>query len=288
MIKKLSDRIFYMPYEEESGRPVLGVVCGERCSLVIDAGNSPKHAAELLASVSELNVSPLKYVAVTHWHWDHVFGIEAMNLTSICHENTNEKLKYMKTLKWDDASINDRVKKGEEAPFCHDIMRLDMNEREELKLRAADIVFNDRLTVDLGGTSCIIENVKGDHSEDSCIVYIPSEKVMFLGDALSENIYKGEKSYTQDKLTALISRIKTYDTQYYITAHKGLYDCKEMDKILKELLETAEFVDDADSFERVAKMYHNYYGRYPKDDIIYKLNCFINGNKKKFSGTIGL
>ena len=40
--------------------------------------------------------------------------------------------------------------------------------------------------------SVIIENIKGDHSEDSSIVYIPDEEIMFLGDSICEDIYSGE------------------------------------------------------------------------------------------------
>ena len=42
-LKKLSDHIWYMPFEEERDRPNLGYVKGENWSLAIDAGFEKNH-----------------------------------------------------------------------------------------------------------------------------------------------------------------------------------------------------------------------------------------------------
>jgi hypothetical protein len=42
-LKKLSDRIYYLPNEEETDRPVLGYINGDKYSLAVDVGNSSKH-----------------------------------------------------------------------------------------------------------------------------------------------------------------------------------------------------------------------------------------------------
>ena len=40
-LKKLSDRIWYYPYEEERDRPNLGYIKGDNFSIAVDAGNCP-------------------------------------------------------------------------------------------------------------------------------------------------------------------------------------------------------------------------------------------------------
>ncbi|MBQ1296465.1 MAG: MBL fold metallo-hydrolase, partial [Clostridiales bacterium] len=45
-LKKLSEHIWYMPFEEERDRPNLGYVKGEKMSLAIDAGHSEAHLKE--------------------------------------------------------------------------------------------------------------------------------------------------------------------------------------------------------------------------------------------------
>ena len=48
-LKRLTEHIWYMPFEEERDRPNLGYVKGDRWSLAIDAGHSEAHVRELYA-----------------------------------------------------------------------------------------------------------------------------------------------------------------------------------------------------------------------------------------------
>ncbi|WP_256204325.1 hypothetical protein [Planococcus faecalis] len=46
MLNKLSESIYYLSNQDDRERPALGLVCGEKHSLIIDAGNSTQHAKE--------------------------------------------------------------------------------------------------------------------------------------------------------------------------------------------------------------------------------------------------
>lgn len=78
MLNKLSDTIFYLPNQDEKDRPTLGLVCGDQYSLIIDAGNSTQHALDFLVEIEKLNVPPVKYMVITHAHWDHFLGMKLM------------------------------------------------------------------------------------------------------------------------------------------------------------------------------------------------------------------
>lgn len=43
MLKKLTDRVYYKPHLEQTDRPALGLINGNKFSLIVDAGNSPGH-----------------------------------------------------------------------------------------------------------------------------------------------------------------------------------------------------------------------------------------------------
>lgn len=53
LLQSITDRVFYLPNEEPTDRPVLGCVRGARHSLLIDAGNSPSHVKRLVQSLQE-------------------------------------------------------------------------------------------------------------------------------------------------------------------------------------------------------------------------------------------
>ncbi|HYE10718.1 MAG TPA: MBL fold metallo-hydrolase [Patescibacteria group bacterium] len=278
-MKKLTNNVYYVSHNAETDRPVIGLVNGSRYSLVVDAGNSPAHAREILEAIEHLGVNNAKYLAITHWHWDHVFGIYYMNLLTICHQLTEKKLKWMQQLEWDDKSLNQRVASGDEIEFCSSMIKKEMPSREGLILGKGDITFDSKLEIDLGGIACIIENVTGDHAEDSCIVYIPSEKVMFLGDCISPDFYSGARSYSH-KVVDMINKIMKYDVDIYIAAHDEPLDKEEVHQYFKELIETQKLTQDIVDMEEAVEAFKKEYLRSPSEDEIDTLQCFINGNCK--------
>lgn len=278
-MKKLTEDIYYIPHKSDTDRPVIGLVNGSKYSLIVDAGNSPHHAREILKEIENLGVDNVKYLAITHWHWDHVFGIHYINLLTICHQLTEKKLKWMQKLDWDDKSLDERVASGEATEFGSSMIKKEMPSREGLILRNADITFDSKLEIDLGGITCIIENVSGDHAEDSSIVYIPSDKVMFLGDCLSPDSSNGVRRYSH-RVVEMINKIMKYDVEIYISSHDEPEDKTEIHKYFKELKDLERLTREIAGIEEAIERFKKEYQRDPDDDEIDTLQCFINGNLK--------
>jgi len=74
-LKKLSEHIWYMPYESERDRPNLGYIKGKNWSLAIDAGHSAAHTKEFYALLEKEDLPLPSLTVFTHWHWDHTFGM---------------------------------------------------------------------------------------------------------------------------------------------------------------------------------------------------------------------
>ncbi len=191
MLEKVTERIFCLEHDETTNRPYLGYVRGDRFSVMLDAGNSPAHVKVYMDAVQESGLTKPSFVGITHWHWDHSFGIVALDIPTIASKLTNSKLREMTAWKWDDASMSSRVASREEIAFS------DMNIRNEYKIpgldsivvKPADIEFTDSLTIDLGGVHCVCYHVGGPHSEDSTVFYIPEERFLFLGDGSGKDLY---------------------------------------------------------------------------------------------------
>src|SRR4051794_30435918 len=193
-----------MSPDSTTDRPVLGAITGAYGTLLVDAGNSPAHAELLLEAVEDVDATPPAYVALTHWHWDHVFGTSALVLPTFACTETRQVVAEMARLDWSDAALDRRVADGTEIAFCADMIKAELPERTGLSLRVPDIVFDDQVTVDLGGITCQLVHVGGDHASDSCVVYVPEERIMFLGDCLYPAIYTPVRQYTVARLFPLI------------------------------------------------------------------------------------
>jgi glyoxylase-like metal-dependent hydrolase (beta-lactamase superfamily II) len=280
MLKKITNKVHYLPHYSETDRPALGLICGDNFSLVVDSGNSPAHASDFLELVKSMDTSPLKFVVITHWHWDHIFGIKTMDLLTISTDETKKKLEYLKTLKWDDASLDARVESGEEIEFCRDMIKLEMPTRDSLELKMPDLTFENKIEIDLGGVTCVVEHVGGVHAQDSAVIYIPEEKVMFLGDCIYQDFYSGEWSYDKNELIILLDKIKKYDVNCYVTGHQDPKTHEEMWNFLDDLLNIGEIVDTLVSLDEAVAKFNEVRQIKPNEEQLGFIQNFVNGNRK--------
>ena len=190
MFKKLTNHIYVHPHDGYTDRPNIGLIVGEKYSLLYDAGNSAANVALLKSELAEQGLPEPDFVAVSHWHWDHTFGMHAWQVPTIAGRKTNEYLKRVKQWKWDDNSMEARVEKKEDIVFCNEMIKREYPDRSQIKVTTADIVFDERMTIDLGGgIVCELIHAKGPHSEDAVICYVPSDKFVFLGDSNGKDLY---------------------------------------------------------------------------------------------------
>lgn len=218
-LKKISDRIYYLPAEEETDRPVLGYIKGDKYSLAIDAGNSSKHVEKFYSELNNANLKLPDYTVITHWHWDHTFGMHSVVGKTIAGQLTNNKLKEVATWKWSDVDMKNRLETGKDIEMCDRCIKVEYPNRQEIKVTSADIEFNGNLKINLGGIYCELTEIKAPHSEDSVLVYIPQEKTVFIGDADCEDHYNNNGSYDKDKLESFVSLIKERDFNTYVVGH---------------------------------------------------------------------
>ncbi len=215
----ISPHVRWLAPDARTDRPVLGVISGARGTLLVDAGNSAAHAQVLLQAVSQANVAPPTFVALTHWHWDHVFGTAALDLPTFAHTETKRIVMEMAQLDWRDAALDARVAAGVEIAFCRDMIKAELPDRTNLALRPPAIGFIEGVELDLGGVTCHIVHVGGDHAHDSTVVYVPDDKIVFLGDCIYPDIYHTPRRYTSIKLFPLLDRLLSYDAEWYFAGH---------------------------------------------------------------------
>ena len=84
-LKQLTDRVFYSMFDKTADRPVLGYVNGQKYSFMIDAGNSQKHVELFYEALCRKGLKKPDITAVTHWHWDHTFGMHGVDYYNNCY-----------------------------------------------------------------------------------------------------------------------------------------------------------------------------------------------------------
>lgn len=210
-LTKLTNRIYFLEHEPEVDRPMLAYIKGDKLSLAIDAGYSSSHVQDFYNAIELENFKKPDFTVITHWHYDHTFGMHAISGISVAYDKTNEFLKnqqeqakyakYIETLKTEDVHFR--------REYC---------EQDQLNIVLADFTFSDKLTLNLGGIIADIFHTVSPHSEDTTCVYVPEEKVLFLGDSTSEDFFN-DGYMDIDKLNSLIQTVQSMDCDYCILSH---------------------------------------------------------------------
>lgn len=220
-LKQLTNRIYYLPHDPKTDRPILSAICGTHQMLLVDAGNSDKHARLFLSELAQCQMPNDYSVVLTHWHWDHSFGTSQMNRPTIAHENTKRHLEKMLDYDWTDKALDTRVEKGIESPFCADMIKKEFGVNRNITITLPTITFREQFDIDLGGIRCVVKHVGGDHADDSSLIFVEEEKVLFLGDCLYPSIYTQQPHYTIDNVRRILENIEIFEAEIYILSHES-------------------------------------------------------------------
>ncbi len=222
VLHQLTPHVVWLSPDSTTDRPILGAVSGARGTLVVDTGNGPAHASVLVRALAEQNLPAPGWAMLTHWHWDHVFGTAVLDLPTFAHTETQRIVRIMAHLDWRDAALDGRVAADQEIAFCRDMIKAELPDRSALVLRPPDIAFTTEVRLDLGDVACHLLHVGGDHAPDSSVVYVPEDKVVFLGDCIYDDIYHGPRRLTMAHLEPLLERVLGLDAAYYVLAHHDM------------------------------------------------------------------
>lgn len=211
MLKKLTKHIFYLPHEPEVDRPLLAYIKGGRFSLAVDAGYSPKHTGIFYRDLEQAAFPAPDFTVLTHWHYDHTFGLCRTRGVSIAHEQTREFLAAEQE-KARAAGYFARMKE-EDPCFAREYAG-----ETGVTVTLPDLCFSHTLSLDLGELTARIFHTMSPHSPDTVCVYIPQERVLFLGDATSEDFFN-HGYLDKDKLKDLTRTIESIDCGLCVLSH---------------------------------------------------------------------
>ena len=226
-LKKLSEHIWYTLFESERDRPNLGYVKGDNWSLAIDAGHSEAHVKEFYALLEKEDLPLPSLTVLTHWHWDHTFGMHAVNGMCLANEKTNNYL----------AEWKQKIEtNGPDEFFALDgSIRNEYAENRTVIVKLADMIFEGEMTLDLGGCKVQVMQSEAPHTDDSTLVYVCDDKVLFLGDSPYSQFQTGKKDMALcQKLADKIRQINPK------TCVEGHWNPTETEDSLNNLMDLTE------------------------------------------------
>ena len=145
MFERIREHVYIKAPEGYSDMPTIGYIKGDAFSLLFEAGASKHHVQDIKRDLKEMNLPLPSLVAVSHWHWDHSFGLKEWKVPTIAGKETNKVLKRLSSYKWDEDSIKERIQKKEEIIFCHEMMKREYGDTNSIKVVPASLEFQKEL-----------------------------------------------------------------------------------------------------------------------------------------------
>jgi glyoxylase-like metal-dependent hydrolase (beta-lactamase superfamily II) len=242
-LERASEHVWWFTPDERTDRPALAAVAGSTATTLLEVGASVAHTSSFLAALAPLGLPPLRTAVLTHWHWDHAFGGAALEVPIIAHRATAVELARQAALDWSDAALDARVEAGTEIAFCRDMIRIEIPDRSDLEIMLPQVVFDDRLELDLGGVHVALEHVGGDHAADSVVMHVVEDGLLMLGDCLYQRLYAPDPYLTPAAVLALTARIQALGARLAIEGHDDtLLDTAAFTRRLHDLRNAAERV----------------------------------------------
>ena len=173
-LERLTERVWVYPYEQERDRPNLSYIKGDRWSLAVDAGHSDNHVREFYRALEEKGLPLPELTVLTHWHWDHTFGMHAIHGLSLANERTNQHLTDFRT----------RLEKEGTGFFLamHESIRREYEGGKPVIVTPADLLFRGEMKLDTGNCPIRIFQAEAPHTDDSTLIFLPEENILILGD----------------------------------------------------------------------------------------------------------
>lgn len=157
------------------GWPNIGIVVGNRATLVIDTGMGARNGAIVAREAEKLAKTPNLYLTTTHFHPEHAMGAQAFPERTVL--------------------IRPSAQQDEMDQHGTEFIQLFQNRSSgfkellaDVKLRPADILFDRELKLDLGGVVARLMWFGPGHTAGDELIFIEQDSVLLPGDIVENKL----------------------------------------------------------------------------------------------------
>jgi glyoxylase-like metal-dependent hydrolase (beta-lactamase superfamily II) len=157
------------------GFPNIGIVVGDRATLVVDTGLGARNGAIVVKQAEKLAKAPSLYLTTTHFHPEHAMGEQAFP---------------PRTVILRPAVQQDEMNKH--ATEMMDLFRGFSPQAKELladvKMRTPDIIFDKEIKLDLGGVTARLFWLGPAHTQGDELIMVEPDSLLLSGDIVQDKI----------------------------------------------------------------------------------------------------
>lgn len=215
-VQQLADDTWiYLPQWQRL-EPTVGLILTSEGWVVIDGGNSPTHARRVLNAMRRIREAPIRYVINTHRHFDHVFGNQVFDAPVIASQRCRQRFRANLEDDWAPHRVQ-RWLRDEMLPHTSALTAEDF---DGLAPVPPSISFQSALTLDVGETELQLTPSQGAHSDDHISVFLPEQRILFVGDAFYFHDSEGKIT----RWLKLLDELVQWEAETIVPGHEAPYD----------------------------------------------------------------
>lgn len=208
-----------------------GFIVGDKGVLVIDAHINVAMGEQIQARVREVTDKPLLYLVNANYHGDHTFGNCTFPDETLIIQQRETALRT----RWFE----------EEKAFLLPAMGDDPAILDGVSYRGPDIVFDDRLTLDLGGQLVELYWFGAANTPGDTITYAPAARAAWTGNMTVGAFGLALESDAPTYLATLQKFARTIEPETLVSGHAPLCDATIIDRYILYFSELTEAVTAA-------------------------------------------
>ncbi len=241
-------------------------VVTEEGVVLFDAGGSPALGEAIVAKVRAVTRQPITHVVISHWHGDHMRGLQAIQaafpqIRVFAHPHTRDFIAATRE-KWlkRRVSMVPNIKKAVESALAKNVdlggrpltaeekawLQRGLGIAEQLNqenLRTdyaiPKFAFTDRLVLHLGSREIQFLHLGRAHTAGDLVMWLPHEKIIATGDIVTGPIPLMPSPYSKEYV-GVLNQIKALDFKKLVPGHGPVeLDAGYLD-LLIDLLQTTE------------------------------------------------
>lgn len=195
------------------GWPNVGIVVGNRATLVIDTGMGARNGAIVAREAEKLTKTPNLYLTTTHFHPEHAMGVQSFPARTIL--------------------IRPAVQQEEMEKHGSEFIELFRNRSpkfkellQDVKLRPPDILFDRELKLDLGGVTARLMWFGPGHTAGDELIFVEPDSVLLPGDIVENKLVPSmpNADASPKGWLAILDKIEPLKPRFIVPDHGPLGD----------------------------------------------------------------
>jgi len=182
--------------------------------VVFDALGTPSHGWALLQQIRKVTDKKIRYVVASHYHADHIYGLQAFKDHSDAIVVAQERAaEYKENEETADEKANARLDQRRAALFPW----VDKNTR----VVPPDITFGDRMMIALGDRRLTLLYAGPAHSSSDMMMLVEPDGVLFAGDIVQNSRipHMNSDDVSTMQWLAALGEVEKLDPKFIIPGH---------------------------------------------------------------------